>query len=40
MGGLALVRITDGFMDVAFVRAGDEPGDVTFTHAFAKRLQG
>ena len=40
MGGFALVRITDTFMDVALARAGETPGATTFTHAFSKRLSG
>lgn len=40
MGGFAIARITDTFMDVTLARGGAQPGDVTFTHAFSKRLQG
>ncbi|MGD9477273.1 metallophosphoesterase [Shinella sp. G-2] len=40
MGGFALVRITDAFMDVALARAGETPADIAFTHAFSKRLPG
>ena len=39
MGGLALVRVTDAFMDVVLARAGENPADLVFTHAFSKRLQ-
>ena len=37
MGGFALVRVTDGFVDVVLAEAGPR-GDVTFTNAFTKRL--
>jgi cytolysin (calcineurin-like family phosphatase) len=40
MGGFALVRITDGFMDVALARTGETPGAITFSHAFSKRFPG
>ena len=36
MGGFALVRITDRFMDVVLGEAVDDEGGVTFTHAFNK----
>lgn len=39
MGGLALVRITDGFMDVALAHAGDDPAAIVFTHAFSRRFK-
>ena len=38
LGGLALVRITDTFMDVALAKAGESPADLVFTHAFSKRF--
>ncbi len=38
LGGFAVVRVTDGFMDVVFAEAGEPPGTVTFTHAFSKRF--
>jgi cytolysin (calcineurin-like family phosphatase) len=38
LGGFALVRITDRFMDVALGEAVDGEGGVTFTHAFDKTL--
>jgi cytolysin (calcineurin-like family phosphatase) len=38
MGGFALVRVTDRFLDVALARAGEKTGDIIFTHAFGKRL--
>lgn len=37
MGGFAVVRVTDGFMDVVLGEAGAR-GSVTFTNAFGKRL--
>ncbi|UPA23941.1 metallophosphoesterase [Shinella oryzae] len=40
MGGLAVVRVTDQFMDVALARAGTSATDIIFTHAFSKRLGG
>ncbi|MEQ1950415.1 metallophosphoesterase [Mesorhizobium yinganensis] len=39
MGGFALVRVTDAFMDVAIGEAAGEPGDVMFTHVFSKMLR-
>ncbi|MCY1305478.1 hypothetical protein D9M70_552850 [compost metagenome] len=38
MGGFAIVRVTDGFMDVVLAEAGSAHGEVTFTAAFSKRL--
>ncbi len=41
LGGLALVRVTDAFMDVALAKAGEnDPADLVFTHAFSKRFKG
>jgi cytolysin (calcineurin-like family phosphatase) len=40
MGGLAVVRVTDRFMDVVLARAGTSATDIVFTHAFSKRLSG
>lgn len=40
MGGFALVRITDDFMDVALGEAVGEAGQVTFTDVFSKPLRG
>ncbi len=39
MGGFALVRITDTFMDVALGEAVDEAGTIKFTNAFSKKFQ-
>ena len=38
MGGFAIVRVTDGFMDVVLAEAGEVHGEVVFTAAFSKRL--
>ena len=38
LGGLALVRVTDAFLDVALARAGEDPAEIVFTHAFSKRF--
>ncbi|WP_408642377.1 metallophosphoesterase [Sinorhizobium chiapasense] len=38
LGGFAVVRITDAFMDVAFGEAQGEAGRIVFTHAFSKRF--
>ena len=38
MGGFALVRVTDTFMDVALAKAGGNPDGLAFTHAFSKRF--
>ena len=38
MGGFALVRMTDGFMDVVLAEAGKGHGEVAFTQAFSKRF--
>ena len=39
MGGFALVRVTDDFLDVALGEALDDPaGASTFTHAFSKAI--
>ncbi len=39
MGGYALVRVTDAFMDVVLARVGDTPASPVFTHAFSKRFR-
>jgi len=39
MGGFALVRITDSFMDVVLGEAGENPGEAAFTNAFSKRFK-
>ncbi|PSJ64916.1 metallophosphoesterase [Kumtagia ephedrae] len=39
MGGFALVRVTDGFMDVVLGEAVDRGGTVRFTNAFSKVLE-
>lgn len=38
MGGFALVRITDGFMDVVLGEAGKGHGEVVFAQGFSKRF--
>ncbi|MEK1865937.1 MAG: metallophosphoesterase, partial [Ensifer adhaerens] len=38
MGGFGVVRVTDGFMDVALAEAGQSHGEVVFTDTFSKRL--
>ena len=38
LGGLAVVRVTDRFMDVVLAKAGGSPGELAFTNAFSKRL--
>ncbi|WP_421593971.1 metallophosphoesterase [Shinella sp. M27] len=40
LGGFALVRVTDGFVDVALAQADETSGEITFTNAFSKRLAG
>ncbi|MFI0843455.1 metallophosphoesterase [Mesorhizobium sp. IMUNJ 23232] len=40
MGGFALVRITDSFMDVVLGEAAGPHGEVVFTNAFSKPLRG
>ena len=39
MGGFALMRVTDAFMDVALGEATGEAGQVIFTNAFSKPLR-
>jgi cytolysin (calcineurin-like family phosphatase) len=39
MGGFALARVTDGYMDVVLGEAAGGNGEVVFTNAFAKQLQ-
>lgn len=39
MGGFAVIRVTDAFMDVVLAEAGPR-GGVTFTNAFSKALDG
>ena len=38
LGGFALVRVTDKFLDVAFGEARGETGHAAFTHAFSRRF--
>jgi cytolysin (calcineurin-like family phosphatase) len=38
LGGLAIVRVTERFMNVAFAEVVDESGDLRFTGAFGKDL--
>jgi cytolysin (calcineurin-like family phosphatase) len=38
VGGFALVRITDAFVDVVLGEASGPHGEVTFTNAFSKPL--
>ena len=38
LGGLAIVRVTERFMDVAFAEVAHDSGDLRFTGAFAKDL--
>ncbi|MGE6785382.1 metallophosphoesterase [Ensifer adhaerens] len=38
MGGFAIARVTDGFMDVVLAEAGAAHGEVVFTDAFSRRL--
>ena len=38
LGGLAIVRATERFMDVAFAEVVDDSGDLRFTGAFGKDL--
>ena len=38
LGGLAIVRVTERFMDVAFAEVVDNSGDLRFTGAFGKEL--
>ena len=38
LGGFAVVRVTDRFMDVAFAEVIDDSGDLRFTGAFGKDL--
>jgi cytolysin (calcineurin-like family phosphatase) len=38
LGGLAIVRVTERFMDVAFAEVVDDSGDLRFTVAFGKNL--
>ncbi|APG92588.1 metallophosphoesterase [Sinorhizobium americanum] len=38
LGGFALVRVTEKFLDVVFGEARGEMGHVAFTHAFSKRF--
>jgi cytolysin (calcineurin-like family phosphatase) len=40
LGGFALVRVTDTFMDVVLAQTVGEKGEITFTNAFGKRLAG
>jgi cytolysin (calcineurin-like family phosphatase) len=38
LGGFAILRITDRFMDVVFAEVTDAAGDLRFTKAFAKKM--
>ena len=38
LGGFAILRVTDRFMDVVFAEVTDAAGDLRFTKAFAKTL--
>jgi len=39
MGGFALARVTDGYMDVVLGEAAGDGGEVVFTDAFSKQFQ-
>jgi cytolysin (calcineurin-like family phosphatase) len=40
MGGFAVTRVTDAFLDVVLAEVTDDAGEVAFTHAFSKQLHG
>ena len=40
MGGFAVVRVTDLFMDVAFAEVTSDHGELKFTRSFSKQIAG
>jgi cytolysin (calcineurin-like family phosphatase) len=40
MGGFAIVRVTDAFLDVALAEVTGDAGELAITHAFSKPLVG
>ena len=40
LGGFAIVRVTDAFLDVVLAEVVGDAGDLAFTHAFSKPLPG
>ena len=40
MGGLAVARVTDRYLDVVLAEVVGDTGELAFTHAFTKSISG